>query len=737
MKKISVFLLVLSLLFSASVPVKADEGMWLPMMIKRLNQRDLQKMGLQLTPEEIYSINNSSLKDAIVSMGGFCTAEMISAKGLMMTNHHCGYDAIREHSTVENDYLTDGFWAMSLEEEKPNEGLTATFLVRMEDVTERVLAVVNDQMSEDERSAKITEIAGAIKAEASADTHYRADVKGFFGGNEYYLFVYEDFQDVRLVGAPPESIGKYGGDTDNWMWPRQTGDFSLFRVYTGPDGKPAPYSEENIPLTPKHHLPVSLDGVQEGDVTMVMGFPGSTDRYLTSHGIEQALQLKNPAVVDVRSLKLEIMKEAMDADEAVRIKYASNYAQTANYWKYFIGQSRGLKRLKVYDQKKALEDEFQQWVQADPDRKSKYGEALTLIAEGYKGMEPYVRGNTYALEAGVLSADVILFAFRFSRLYAAYDSAEDEAVKSAMKQNMIMLGEEHFEAFQYETDKKLFTKMLNKYYDDIDAAQHPGFFATVRSKFKGDFVKYGDKAYEKSIFTDKDRYMKFLEDPKEKVLEKDLIAEASDDLLGLYFGAGEINKEANDKLKKGYRLFIAGLREMNPDKEYYPDANSTMRVTFGTVGAYKPADAVHYDFYTTIEGVFEKEDPTNDEFIVPAKLKELFEARDFGRYADENGDLVVNFISNNDITGGNSGSPVMNGNGELIGVAFDGNWEAMSGDIAFEPELQRTISVDIRYTLFIIDKFAGAGHLVDEMTLVRKDQAAKPKVTQEKAESKN
>ena len=727
MNRISSFLLLVVLFLSATLPLKADEGMWLPMMIKRLNQRDLQKMGLQLTPEEIYSVNNSSLKDAIVSMGGFCTGEIISDQGLMLTNHHCGYDAIRTHSTVDNDYLTDGFWAMSMEEEKPNEGLTATFLIRMEDVTQRVLDSLSSDMSESERAAKVSAVAKAIEMEASADTHYRADVKGFYGGNEYYMFIYEDFQDVRLVGAPPESIGKYGGDTDNWMWPRHTGDFSLFRIYTAPDGSPAPYSEDNIPLKPKHHLPISLDGVEQDDFTMVMGYPGSTDRYLTSHGIQQALDLKNPTVVDIRDLKLKIMKEAMNASDEVRIAYASNYAQTANYWKYYIGQSKGLKRLKVYDQKKALEDEFAEWVKKEREREEKYGDALQLIEAGYKAVAPYVKGNTYALEAGVLSADAILFAFRFSRIYDAYKNAEEEQVKEGMKQKMIELGEDHFSEYSVELDQKLFSQMLAKYYRDVEPDQHPDFFSYVEKKFKGDFQKYGEKAYDKSIFTNKERYMDFVEDPKEKTMEKDLIATASSDLMGMYFGASARNKEGNEKMKEGYRLLIAGLREMKAEKDFYPNANSTMRISFGTVGDYEARDAVHYDYTTTLEGVMEKEDPTNPEFLVPEKLKELYEAKNYGRYADENGELVVNFISNNDITGGNSGSPVINGKGELIGTAFDGNWEAMSGDIAFEPELQRTISVDVRYTLFVIDKFAGAGHLVDEMTLVKKSRKDVPK----------
>ncbi|TVR39790.1 MAG: S46 family peptidase [Cryomorphaceae bacterium] len=724
MKKWFSVLLIFAALLQVA-PVKADEGMWLPLMIKRLNQRDLQEMGLQLTPEEIYSVNNSSLKDAIVSLGGFCTGEIISDQGLMLTNHHCAYDAIRTHSSVENDYLTNGFWAMSRDQELPNRGLTASFVVRMDDVTERVLAAVNNEMSESEREAAVSAVMREIEKEASEGNHYRARVRDFFRGNEYYLFLYEVFQDVRLVGAPPESIGKYGGDTDNWMWPRHTGDFALMRVYSGPDGKPAPYSEDNVPLKPRHHLPVSLDGVEEGDFAMVMGFPGSTDRYLTSFGIRQALDIKNPTVVDIRDLKLKLMKEDMDADEAVRIKYASKYAQTANYWKYFIGQSRGLKRLNVYEKKKELEAEFARWVNADRARQQQYGNTLQTIEEGYKMMEDYVKGNTYILEAGVLSADAILFAFRFSRLFQAYDAAEDETAREALKQQLVSLGESHFEEYSYDTDLKLFSRMLGKYYMDVSKEQHPEFFSFVSKKFKGDFDRYGKTAFSKSIFTDKDRYLAFLEKPNAKSLEKDLIAQASGDLMGMYFGMNERNAEANAKLERGYREFIAGLREMKPDKQFFPDANSTLRISLGSVGAYNAADAVFYEFYTTLEGVMEKEDPTNPEFIVPEKLKELHRNRDYGRYADSEGRMIVNFISNNDITGGNSGSPVINGKGELIGCAFDGNWEAMSGDIAFEHELQRTISVDARYILFIIDKFAGAAHLVDEMTVVKNTRPAR------------
>jgi len=725
--------MILAALFAAIafLPVRADEGMWLPLLIERLNQRDLQKMGLQLSPEEIYSVNNSSLKDAIVSMGGFCTGEIISPNGLMMTNHHCGYDAIRENSTVENDYLTDGFWARSYDEELTNEGLYVRFLVRMEDVTEKMLAAVEGVESEDERNKIIGELAQQLEAEAKGDTHYDTDVKSFYAGNEFYLFVYETFTDVRLVGAPPSSVGKYGGDTDNWMWPRHTGDFSLFRVYSGPDGKPADYSQDNIPLEPKHFLPVSLDGVDDGDFTMTAGYPGGTDRYLTSFGIEQALELKNPAIVEIRDVKLAALREDMKKDDSVRLMYASKYAQIANYWKYFIGQSEQLKKNNVKEAKEDLEEKFQKWADSDPVRKAKYGEALEMIKKAYDTTDETAIGGTYVVEAGLLGADVNLFAFRIGRQLEPFMEMEDGEEKEAMRNSLKETAEEFFSGVNIPTDKKLFAVTHELYLKNVPTDQQPKYMQEIGDKYEGKWMKYADKVYDNSIFTDRERMMEFLDDPSEKAYEKDPFREISGDLFEIYRGRSTQNKEANDMMAKGERLFIAGLREMNPDRDYYPDANSTMRFSFGNVGSYQPKDGVTYNYTTTLEGVMQKMDPDDDEFQVPAKLVELYEAKDYGRYADENGDLVVNFISNNDITGGNSGSPVINGKGELVGVAFDGNWEAMSGDIFFEENIQRTISVDIRYVLFIIDKYAGAQNLIDEMKLVKNESAMMD--TEEKA----
>lgn len=727
------------LAFLMILPAKADEGMWLPLLIERLNQRDLQEMGLQLTPEEIYSVNNSSLKDAIVSMGGFCTGEIISPNGLMMTNHHCGYDAIRENSTVENDYLSDGFWARSYDEELLNEGLFVSFLVRMEDVTDEILAAVEGVESEDERRKIIDELSQKLAAEAKGDTHYDAEVESFYAGNEFYLFVYETFTDVRLVGAPPSSVGKYGGDTDNWMWPRHTGDFSLFRVYSGPDGKPADYSQDNIPLEPKHYLPISLDGVKDGDFTMTAGFPGSTDRYLTSFGIEQALTLKNPTIVEIRDAKLEALRKDMKADDAVRLKYASKYAQIANYWKYFIGQTEQLNANNVKAAKEEIEEQFQKWADSDPARKAKYGEALEMISKAYEMTDETVIGGTYVVEAGLLGADVNLFAFRMGRQLESFLGMEEGEEKEAMRASLKQQAEEFFEGVNISTDKKLFAVTHELYTKNVPTDQQPAYMQELGDKYEGKWAKYADKVYSKSIFTDQERLIEFLEDPSEKDYNKDPMKKISADLFEVYRGRSEKNAEANKMLEKGNRLFIAGLRELFADRDFYPDANSTMRFSFGNVGDYEPKDGVIYDYYTTLEGVIQKMDPDDDEFQVPAKLVELYESKDYGQYANEEGELVVNFISNNDITGGNSGSPVINGRGELVGVAFDGNWEAMSGDIFFEDEIQRTISVDVRYVLFIIDKYANAQNLIDEMTLVRgtEEEAMKSRDAEMKKEEED
>ncbi|MCD4791362.1 MAG: S46 family peptidase [Bacteroidales bacterium] len=698
---------------------RADEGMWLPIFIERLNYVDMHKMGLRLTPEEIYSINNSSLKDAIAIFGRGCTSELISDKGLLLTNHHCGYGRIQAHSSLEHDYLTDGFWAQSLEDELPNPGLTVKFLVRIEDVTDRVLAEVTDEMTEDERDDKIYAIADEIEKEATEETHYNASVRSFFEGNEYYLFIYETFRDVRLVGAPPSSIGKFGADTDNWMWPRHTCDFSMFRVYSDKDGKPADYSEDNIPYKPKHYLPVSLAGVKKGDFTFILGYPGSTDRYMTSYGVKMALDISNQTVVKIRDKKLKLMMDDMLADNEVRIKYATKYAGTSNYWKYYIGQTKGLKRLKVYDKRTEIEQDFTEWVNADETRKKKYGEALKNIAEAYKQISEYELARIYLREAIQRGSEILGFAANFSDLKK--ELMEKEADQEKINKTITFLKErskKYFKNYNAPTDEKFLAAMLEMYFKNVPANRQPEYLKNIASKYKGDFGKYAQKVFEKSYFASPEKVEELLDKPSAKKIEKDLAYATAKAFYDFYSDNIQPKTiEAYDLLDRGNRLFVAGLREMYPDKKFYPDANFTMRLTYGQVLDYYPADAIHFNYFTTLKGVMEKEDPDNWEFVVPEKLKELFETKDYGRYGDGK-TLKVCFLTNHDISGGNSGSPVINGNGELVGLAFDGNWEAMSGDIAFEPELQRTINVDIRYVLFIIDKFAGTTRLIDEMTLV-------------------
>lgn len=711
--------LILAAFILLQVNVKADEGMWLLPLIEKLNMDEMRSMGLELSADQIYDINNSSLKDAIVALDrGSCTAELISSNGLILTNHHCGYDEIQSHSSVEHNYLEDGFWASKYKEELPNPGKTATFLIRMEDVTEKVLAGLTDDMSEEERDAKIEEITSGIENEATKDNEYEATVRSFFGGNDFYLVITETFKDVRLVGAPPSSIGKFGADTDNWMWPRHTGDFALFRIYSGPDGKPAEYSEDNIPYTPRHVLPISLEGVKEGDFTMVLGYPGSTDRYITSWEVRELLDVEHPNRIKIRGIKQDLWMEDMRDSEEIKIKYASKYSRSSNYWKYSIGQSKGLKRLNVYGKKKELEDQFIEWVDQDQQRAEKYGEALELIEKAVTGRKEYVSASQYLIESFYFGIEPIGLALSSQKLYMAINA--DSPNQEMINETIIELkkeSEEFFKDYNQPTAKKVTLAMLKLYYMDVPSEFHLEVHNTIMNKYKGNFEKYVDKLFNKSIFVDQEKFNEFLENPKFRSLQKDMFMELTIDFSNKYQEINSMSSKYDKFYEKGTRLFIEGLRKMKEDKTFYPDANSTMRLTYGIVDDYYPMDAVHYDYYTTLQGVMEKEDPGNWEFVVPEKLKELYKNKDFGRYGKEDY-MPLCFISNNDITGGNSGSPVLNSKGELIGVAFDGNWEAMSGDVVFEPELQRCINVDIRYVLFIIDKFAGATNLIDEMEII-------------------
>ena len=716
------YLISLLLSIFLSFSLIADEGMWLPQLLKSLNEKDMIERGLKLTADDIYDINNSSLKDAIVSLnGGGCTAEMISSNGLMLTNHHCAFGSIQTHSTLENDYLKDGFWAMSNAEELKNDDVTATFLISIEDVSERINSFLNNQMSEDERRAKIAEISKVISKEVSDSTSYSANVKSYFGGNDFYLLIYETFKDVRLVGAPPSSIGKFGGDTDNWMWPRHTGDFSLYRVYMAPDGSPASYDLENIPYKPKHHLPIQLEGVENEDYTMIMGYPGRTNRYLTSFGISEALEISNPTTVDIRTEKLAVIKDGMDANKRVKIQYASKYASTSNYWKYYIGQSKSLKAMKVFDKKKDIENAFKEWVESgDSSVQEKYGNVLEMIESAYNKNKRIALNRTYLNEAVFQGSEILYFSYMMKNRIASLPKDKKERLTSIRK--LKKLAKDFYKNYNASVDEKLLSSMLSMYYYNVPKNQHAPVFKKIENQMLGfkklDFDFYAQNVFKRSVFSSKEKCMEFLQNPTLSRVSRDLAFTTMNSIYDKYMK--EIyptRKSVRAALSKGNRLFMSGLREMDTSKSFYPDANSTMRVTYGSIGDYSPGNAMHYDYFTTIDGIIEKEDETNEEFIVPEKLKELYKMSDYGRYADKNGDLRINFISSNDITGGNSGSPVMNAWGELIGTAFDGNWESMSGDIAFENKIQRTISVDIRYILFIIDKYANASYLIDEMTI--------------------
>lgn len=691
-----------------------DEGMWLPMFFKQLNYADMQKLGLKLTADDLYNINNSSLKDAIVQMGNFCTGEIVSPNGLMFTNHHCGYDAIASSSTVEHDYLSNGFWANSYEEEIPIPGLYVSFLKQMYDVTKDVLGEHAKDLNKSRYAQEIQNKVDSLRNLYSEEGKYNVVVKDFFEGNEYYMFVYEVYTDVRLVGAPPSSIGKFGGDTDNWMWPRHTGDFSIFRVYANANNEPADYSKNNVPYKPKHYLPISLKGVDSGDFAMIWGYPGTTERYMTSYEVENTINTINPSIYKAGSYMLPVMKEHMDKDNAIRLKYASDYASIMNTWKNKQGESRGLKRLKVYDKKKSIENRLEMWV--EDNNKTEYKDVIKDLKNASRQMFStknnkagwYHNLGLYLSQRGLMAMRVSL-TLQMTDAMGKLDSNVIERVKIS--------GDEHFRAYDQETEKALFTALLKMESELPADCKIDGWDELMASE--GGYEAYAEKAFNKSIFANQENFDKYMAKPKVKKLEKDLIAKVVLAMYGSLVNQEESAEKAEIDFADARQNFVMALREMDPNLVRYPDANSTMRMTYGQVLDYYPADAVHYDYTTTIDGIMEKEDPTNDEFIVPQKLKDLYAAKDYGQYKDKNGNLTVCFLTNNDITGGNSGSPVINGNGELIGLAFDGNWEAMSGDVAFEPELQRTICVDARYVLFIIDKYAGCKRLIDELKIVK------------------
>ena len=712
MKQIKTTLVAIAVLIGSFA--KADEGMWLPFLLGR-NYEDMKKHGLRLTQDQIYSINNNSLKDAIISFGGFCTGEIISNKGLILTNHHCGYDAIARVSTPQNNHLDDGFWAKSHDEEIAIPGLTATFIIRIEDVTATIAKELNENMTPEQRAAKIKEISAILTKDATTGTQYEAFIRDFFEGNEFYLFVKETFKDIRFVGTPPQSAGKYGGDTDNWMWPRHTADFSMFRVYSGTDNKPAGYSADNIPYTPKHHLPISLKGVKENDYAMIMGFPGSTDRYLSSFGVQQAVSLEQPKRVDIRRKKLDIMKSYMNQDVAVRLKYSSKYAQVANYWKYFIGQTEQVKNNGVIGKKQAEEIKFAAFAKDKP----LYEPVLELIENAYKTKEEFVYIKAYQSEF-LYSVDLMLTAFRYKFWMEQIEGGNADMAKN-IATRLTQIGNENFEKLNMDLEMETIESLLKMYIKDIPKAQQGAMVRKMRCMTNAKVKKFMKAVRNTSVFTDKARYDAFCANPTKEALEKDPLYRLVMDMNTAFAKTqdNEQSKKADADLEKAERLYVKGLREMNPDKLYYPNANSTLRLTYGNVLPYTTPKGVKYDITTNAQGLLAKEDVNNPEFNIDPIMKEKMLAKDFGQYADADGELKINFLSNNDITGGNSGSPVINADGHLIGAAFDGNWEAMSGDIFFEPNIQRTISCDIRYILWIVDKCYGAKNIIDEMTLVK------------------
>lgn len=698
-----------------SLTAVADEGMWMLPYLQKMNIKNMKARGCKLSAEEIYSIDRSSLKDAIVIFGNGCTGEIVSPEGLLFTNHHCGYGSIQQLSSVEHDYLKNGFWAMSNAEELPVPGLEVRFIRKISDVTPEIVGNVPSIAGQEEyRKITSENIEALTEKLRSENPGMEVSVESFFGGNQYFAFVKEVYTDVRLVGAPPSSIGNFGGDTDNWMWPRHTGDFSIFRIYASPDGAPADYSEENVPYRPPVHLPVSVKGYKPGDFTMIIGFPGSTERYKTSYEIDYTLDVANPNRIFIRGERQKLMMEDMLASDRVRIQYASKYSSSSNYWKNSIGENRGLKRQRVRERKLAEEEKFTEWANADPERRAKYGEALPLIRKAVEGSAPLRDRLQYFSEALIRGTEII------GAVGAAIPliNAEKQVDTSRIGEIAGKL-QAFYKDYNPPTDRKIAKRMFGLLLDSLSAEELPSCFAVIRENFGGDADAYIDYVYDNSLFASPEKAEEFLRRPDANAFLNDPAYKMRREVVKTYNALVDSIRAYDSVFYRGHRLYVAGLMAMNPDKKYYPDANFTMRLSYGQVLPYEPQDAVYYDYFTTLDGVIAKEDPQNAyEFAVPDKLKELYRERDYGPYA-EKGVLPVNFITTNDITGGNSGSPVMNRKGELIGLAFDGNWEAMSGDTVFEPRLQRTICVDIRYVLFIIDRFAGDTRLIDEMTIVR------------------
>lgn len=717
----------LSALQPARAAVNPDEGMWLANLVRQLNFDYLKKIGLELSAEEIYNPDNASLKDAIVQLtnggSGFCTGELVSQSGLLFTNHHCGYDAIASQSTVEHNYIDDGFWAKSYGEELPIPGLGIRILQNAYDVTDSIVPKV-EGLDMTARRAKVTEIQNRLIAKYS-EGGLQAEMKSMYYGNQYFIYVYQVFNDVRLVGTPPSAIGKFGGDTDNWMWPRHTGDFSIFRVYADKNNNPAEYSADNVPYNPKRFLTVSLEGYQEGDFSMIMGYPGSTERYLTSYGMTEVMTESNPAQINVFKTVTDVMKSDMDKDEAVRIKLASDYASLMNALKLWSTQIDGMERMDALGIKQDREKTFMQWAKSQGTAsEEKYKEMFKSFESSYTALSA-VNMEFYHKIYSVVLMPSGNFALSLNDIETLWgDEKPSEEQRQAILESVRAAGDEMWKTYVYDTEVKKLAALLNMLYAKLPAEKYPQVMQDILSKSKGatpeeKFMNWSKAAFEKSVFSTEDKLNAFLKSPNEKKLKKDPLYSYYIELYTDAQNAGSVFRSANGEINRLEREYTAGILKQESGKAMYPDANFTLRLTYGTVQDYNARDAVFYHWQTNLNGIMEKRDNTNEEFMVPDALYNAWKNKDFGRYADKSGTVPVCFISNNDITGGNSGSPIMNGKGELIGLAFDGNYEGTPGDYIFDPSMNRTISVDIRYVLFVIDRVYGAQNLISELKIAR------------------
>lgn len=695
----------------------ADEGMWIPMLLGNQTYETMKKKGFKLTPEDIYSINKASMKDAVVLFGRGCTGEFVSEQGLLITNHHCGYGSIQRHSTLEHDYLTDGFWAKDLKDELPNQGLTVSLLVRMDDVTDYVLKNIPQHATEIQRNAIIAKAIEELKNKNSENKKYSIEVKPFYYGNQYFMFVYQVFRDVRLVGAPPSSIGKFGGDTDNWMWPRHTGDFSIFRVYANKDNEPADYSPDNVPYVPKKHFKINIGGVKEGDFTMVFGFPGTTQQYIPSYAVEMIQNIENPIQIRLRDLRLQVIKTAMDTNRLIRIQYANKQAGIANAWKKWIGENNGLKRLNTIDHKRAFEIEFDNWANIEYERSLLYGDIIPEYKKTYEKLSPLTFVETYYFE-GLMGVEIISFAKNVKKIVQAKN---EEDIKINLK-NFYSSIEGFYKNYNQIIDKNIFEKLIREFMQNVDEKYIPPTLLYLKKKYKNNWKKCAVRIYEQSFLTDINKLamIKKLSPKKvKKLLTNDVFFKIWNETATLYQSKIEpISSILNVKIDSLNRLFIKAQQEMMVDKNFYPDANLTLRLSYGNIASYEPQDGIKYDWFTTLDGVIEKEDSTVYDYAIPSKLKSLWKNKDFGPYA-ENGVMHTCFIANNHTTGGNSGSPVLNAKGELIGVNFDRTWESTMSDINYDQQHCRNIVLDVRYILFIIDKYAGNLRLIREMEILK------------------